>query len=129
DGRRTALLKQRAGGVAERSIASVLKTDEGASPPWVRIPPPPPLSCSEPEMRLPLGAFFFLFQRRLAEAAEPWRLAPGRISVSERPSVSNRANLVRPGSASRKPTFPTGFAGRSTMDSAGRSSGWRGRRG
>src|SRR5690606_15028391 len=43
DGRRTALLKQRAGGVAERSIASVLKSDEGASPPWVRIPPPPPI--------------------------------------------------------------------------------------
>src|SRR5690606_24473975 len=55
----------------------------------------------------------------LADAAEPRRLAPGPISVSERPSVSNRANLVRPGSASRSPAFPAGFAGRSTMDSAG----------
>jgi len=70
-------------------------------------------------MRLPLAAFFFLFQRRLAETPEPQRLAPGPISVSERPSVSNRANLVRPGSASRRPAFPTGFAGRSTVDSAG----------
>ena len=32
------------GGVAERLNAPVLKTGEGASPPWVRIPPPPPLS-------------------------------------------------------------------------------------
>ena len=29
------------GGVAERSNAAVLKTAEGASSPWVRIPPPP----------------------------------------------------------------------------------------
>ena len=70
-----------------------------------KSPSPPPLSCNEPEMRLPLGAFFFLSQRRLAETPEPRRLAPGPISVSERPSVSNRANLVRPGSASRRPTF------------------------
>ena len=33
----------RAGGVAEWSIAAVLKTVERASVPWVRIPPPPPL--------------------------------------------------------------------------------------
>ena len=39
-------------------------------------------------MRHPLGAFFFLFQRRLAEAPEPRRQTPGSISVSERPSVS-----------------------------------------
>ena len=32
-----------AGGVAEWTNAPVLKTGEGASPPWVRIPPPPPL--------------------------------------------------------------------------------------
>ena len=31
------------GGVAERSNAAVLKTAEGASSPWVRIPPPPPM--------------------------------------------------------------------------------------
>jgi hypothetical protein len=30
------------GGVAERFNAPVLKTDVGESPPWVRIPPPPP---------------------------------------------------------------------------------------
>ena len=30
-----------AGGVAEWFNAPVLKTDEGESPPWVRIPPPP----------------------------------------------------------------------------------------
>ena len=33
------------GGVAERSNAAVLKTAEVARLPWVRIPPPPPLSC------------------------------------------------------------------------------------
>ncbi len=85
----------------------------------VRIPLSPPLSCSEPEMRLPWGGFFFLFQRRLAEASEPRRLAPGSISVSECPLVSNRANLARPGSASRSPAFPAGFAVRSTMHSTG----------
>ena len=31
------------GGVAERFNAPVLKTDVGESPPWVRIPPPPPV--------------------------------------------------------------------------------------
>ena len=107
------------GEVPEWSIGTVSKTVVPSRVPWVRIPPSPPLSCSEPEMRLPLGAIFFLFQRRLADAAEPRRLAPGPISVSERPSVSNRANLVRPGSASRSLAFPAGFAGRSTMDSAG----------
>lgn len=30
------------GGVAERSNVPVLKTGVGATPPWVRIPPPPP---------------------------------------------------------------------------------------
>jgi len=50
-------------------------------------------------------AFFFLFQRGLRTPSEPRRLTPGPISVSERPSVSNRANLVRPGSVSRTPTF------------------------
>ena len=108
-----------AGEVAEWSKAHAWNACRRATVSRVRIPLSPPLSCSEPEMRLPLGAFFFLFQRRLAETPEPRRLAPGPISVSERLSVSNRANLVRPGSASRRPAFPTGFAGRSTVDSAG----------
>ena len=37
-------LRSAAGGVAEWSIALVLKTSERASVPWVRIPPPPPFS-------------------------------------------------------------------------------------
>jgi hypothetical protein len=45
-------------------------------------------------MMLLLGAFFFLFQRRLAETPEPRRQMPGPISVSERPPVSNLANLA-----------------------------------
>lgn len=36
----------RAGGVAEWSIAAVLKTVERESVPWVRIPPPPPVASS-----------------------------------------------------------------------------------
>jgi len=74
-------------------------------------------------MRLPLGAFFFLFQRRLAEAAEPRRLAPGRISVSERSSVSNRANLVRHGSVSRSAAFSRGSRGSLNSVFSGLSSG------
>jgi hypothetical protein len=50
-----------------------------------------------------------LFQRGLRTPPEPRRLTPGPISVSERPSVSNRANLVRPGSVSRTPTFFSKF--------------------
>lgn len=50
-------------------------------------------------------AFFFLFQRRSAKATEPRRLAPGPIPVSEQPSVSNRANLVRPGSVNESTVF------------------------
>ncbi len=98
------------GEVPEWSNGAVSKTVERASVPRVRIPLSPPLSCSEPEMRLLLGAFFFLSQRRLAEAAEPRRLAPGPISVSELASVSNRANLVRPGSVSRMPMFSASSA-------------------
>ena len=41
----------------------------------------------------PAGLFLF-GSKALAETPEPRRLAPGRISFSERPSVSNRANLV-----------------------------------
>ena len=39
---RQPLCLPRAGGVAEWSNATVLKTVEGESLPWVRIPPPPP---------------------------------------------------------------------------------------
>src|SRR5690606_15868766 len=67
DGRRTALLKQRAGGVAERSIASVLKTDEGASPPWVRIPPPPPLAFAKAVSRSGGGRIFVSFATVMRE--------------------------------------------------------------
>ena len=41
-------MKRRAGGVAEWFKAPVLKTGVGASPPWVRIPPPPPLADCPP---------------------------------------------------------------------------------
>ena len=39
-----AIMKALVGGVAEWSNAPVLKTDEGESPPRVRIPVPPPLA-------------------------------------------------------------------------------------
>ena len=81
------------GEVPEWLNGTVSKTVVLARVPWVRIPPSPPLSCSEPEMRLPLGAFFFLFQRRLAETPEPRRLAPGPISVSNSPpSLTERTS-------------------------------------
>jgi len=78
-------------------------------------------------MRLLMGAFFFLFQKGLPEPTEPQRLAQHHIRVSDRPSVSNRANLVRSGSASRMPAFSAGFTDRPTTQFSGRSSGWRGR--
>ncbi len=45
------------GGVAEWSIAAVLKTAERASVPWVRIPPPPPVSKS-PQTQYSLNVRF-----------------------------------------------------------------------
>ena len=48
------------GGVSERSIVAVLKTAEDASPPWVRIPPPPPFfyadTCENLDSRGTAGA-------------------------------------------------------------------------
>ena len=55
---------------------------------------------SRTETEAPMWAFF-LFQRGLAEAAESRRLAQSSFSVSEWPSVSNRANLGRIGSAGK----------------------------
>jgi hypothetical protein len=105
------------GWVAERLKAPVLKTGRRSGASWVRIPPHPPLSCNELAATGNQGQNFFLFQRCLAEAPEPWRLAPCPISVSERPFVSNRANLAPSGSASQWPAFPMGCAGYPTMHS------------
>ena len=45
------------GGVAERLKAPVLKTGEGVSSPWVRIPPPPPFSDYTDFLKLSHGTF------------------------------------------------------------------------
>lgn len=49
------------GGVAEWSIAPVLKTDAGGTLPWVRIPPPPPLALEKAFSRSGCGRIFPLF--------------------------------------------------------------------
>ena len=49
------------GGVAEWSIAPVLKTDVGGTLPWVRIPPPPPLAPATVFSRSGCGRIFPLF--------------------------------------------------------------------
>jgi hypothetical protein len=49
---------------------------------WKSVPFPPPVFSREPETRLPMGAFFFLFQRGLRTPSEPRRLASARFSVS-----------------------------------------------
>ena len=59
------------GEVPEWLNGAVSKTVVRVTVPRVRIPLSPPLAHREPDMKLPLGAFFFLFQRRLAEAPEP----------------------------------------------------------
>ena len=71
------------GGVAEWSNALVLKTSEGSRPPWVRIPPPPPLANCELEVRSLAGPFFFWFQRGLVVATALQRLPKQSKSVSE----------------------------------------------
>ena len=49
------------GGVAEWSIATVLKTVERESVPWVRIPPPPPDIYFHEFDRVAFGGHFVLF--------------------------------------------------------------------
>ena len=49
------------GGVAEWSIAPVLKTDAGVTLQWVRIPPPPPLTPAKAFSRSGCGRIFPLF--------------------------------------------------------------------
>src|SRR6056297_637223 len=51
------------GGVAERSIAPVLKTGVCESVPWVRLPPPPPLALAKAFSRSGCGRIFPLFAR------------------------------------------------------------------
>ena len=51
----------RNGGLAEWSNAPVLKTDEGESPPRVRIPEPPPLPNLVKFDQVALGGLFLLF--------------------------------------------------------------------
>ena len=77
----------RNGDLAEWSNAPVLKTDEGESPPRVRIPEPPPLTLAETDDGPLWGPFFFLFQRGLAVATALRRLAKYPKSVSE-PALS-----------------------------------------
>ena len=64
-GPKPATRRRSCGGVAERSNVPVLKTGVGATPPWVRIPPPPPRAAAfEParrsqkeSSRIPAGKF------------------------------------------------------------------------
>ena len=64
-GPKPATRRRSCGGVAERSNVPVLKTGVGATPPWVRIPPPPPRAAAfEParrsqkeSSRIPVGKF------------------------------------------------------------------------
>ncbi len=53
--------KPPSGGLAEWSNAPVLKTDEGESPPRVRIPEPPPFFIFVRFDRAALSGFFLLF--------------------------------------------------------------------
>ena len=82
-----------AGGVAEWSNALVLKTSEGVSLPWVRIPPPPPLAQIETRMCPDTGVIFFMFQRGLGLATEPARM-PERLDTLSNPrfSLSDRTS-------------------------------------
>ena len=54
------------GGVAEWSNALVLKTSEGSRPPWVRIPPPPPLSPSRTSDTALTGTDFSVLSKGFA---------------------------------------------------------------
>ena len=53
----------RAGWVAEWLKALVLKTSVGETPPWVRIPPHPPLALAKAFSRSGCGRIFSLFSR------------------------------------------------------------------
>ena len=68
----------RCGGLAEWSIAPVLKTDGRESVPRVRIPEPPPLAFIETRMCPDAGVIFFMFQRGLGLATELARMPEHR---------------------------------------------------
>ncbi len=81
------------GGVPEWSNGAVSKTVVRVTVPWVRIPPPPPVSRRETDSTLPIEPFFFLFQRCLRKPSKPRRLSQRQISVSERlSSLSDRTS-------------------------------------
>ena len=64
--RNLAVNKRKLGEVAEWSNALVLKTSEGASLPWVRIPPSPPLTPENPFSVCSRSQIFLLFSKVIA---------------------------------------------------------------
>jgi hypothetical protein len=59
--------------VAERLNASVLKTDEGASPPWVRIPPHPPFLLADIRFHIRMPGTFPIRNILLQDSAQGFR--------------------------------------------------------
>ena len=78
----------RPGGVAERTNAAVLKTAEGASSPWVRIPPPPH-SCWR-------FARFAVMGSRAGRPCTATRTATGSGSATRRDDGEPREVVVAP---------------------------------
>ncbi len=76
---RPAVTRRAAGGVAEWFNAPVLKTDVGERPPWVRIPPPPPLAPAKAFSRSGRGRILPLYSRvmRVGLSTDPDARWPG----------------------------------------------------
>ena len=71
------------GWVAERFTAPVLKPGVGASLPWVRIPPHPPVFRRELVLGPKMACVSLRFSKEFAKATEPRRPREGPKSVSE----------------------------------------------
>src|SRR4029077_10311349 len=76
------------GGVSERPKEHASKACEGATPPWVQIPPPPPTKVYEPGTPIECpacepvetgrGPFFDTYDRTSNGCARSFRVADGR---------------------------------------------------
>ena len=84
--------------MAEWFKALVLKTSVGGTPPWVRIPPLPPLALAKAFSRSGCGRIFALFSGVMWVELLTGRSARSLGSVLSGPIFSGPVNRTRSGS-------------------------------
>jgi hypothetical protein len=95
--RHHASTKKPCGGVPEWSIGAVSKTVVGVTPPWVRIPPPPPLAPAKAFSRSGGGRIFPLYSGVMREGLLTGPRAEGHTRILSGPIFSGPVNRRRSG--------------------------------